>query len=32
MGGGYRLTVQRGQLDATRFEDILAEAAQASGE
>jgi predicted ATPase/DNA-binding SARP family transcriptional activator len=30
--GGYRLTVRRGQLDATRFEDILAEAAQGSGE
>jgi predicted ATPase/DNA-binding SARP family transcriptional activator len=30
--GGYRLTVQRGQLDATRFEDMLAEAARASGE
>ena len=30
--GGYRLTVQRGQLDATRFEDMLAEADQASGE
>ena len=30
--GGYCLTVQRGQLDATRFEDILAEAARASGE
>ena len=30
--GGYCLTVQRGQLDATRFEDTLAEAARASGE
>jgi predicted ATPase/DNA-binding SARP family transcriptional activator len=30
--GGYRLTVQRGQLDATRFEDALAEAARTSGE
>ena len=30
--GGYCLTVQRGQLDATRFEDLLAEAARASGE
>ena len=30
--GGYCLTVQRGQLDATRFEDMLAEAARASGE
>jgi len=29
--GGYRLTVQRDQLDATRFEDMLAEAAEASG-
>src|SRR5580693_2143977 len=29
--GGYRLAVQRGQLDATRFEDMLAEAARASG-
>lgn len=28
--GGYCLTVQRGQLDATRFEDMLAEAARAS--
>ena len=32
MEGGYRLTVQRGQLDGTRFEDMLAEAARASGE
>jgi predicted ATPase/DNA-binding SARP family transcriptional activator len=30
--GGYRLTVQRDRLDATRFEDMLAEAAQASGQ
>src|ERR1700731_3706532 len=30
--GGYCLTVQRGQLDATRFEDTLAEAARASSE
>ena len=30
--GGYCLTVQRGQLDATRFEDTLAEAARAGGE
>ncbi len=30
--GGYCLTVQRGQLDAARFEDMLAEAARASGE
>ncbi len=30
--GGYRLAVQRGQLDATRFEDMLAEAARASSE
>ena len=30
--GGYCLTVQRGQLDATRFEDMLAAAARASGE
>jgi predicted ATPase/DNA-binding SARP family transcriptional activator len=30
--GGYCLTIQRGQLDATRFEDMLAEAAQAGGE
>jgi DNA-binding SARP family transcriptional activator len=30
--GGYCLTVQRDQLDATRFEDTLAEAAQASSE
>ncbi len=30
--GGYCLTVQRVQLDATRFEDMLAEAARASGE
>src|SRR5215471_3871333 len=29
---GYRLTVQRSQLDAARFEDAMAEAAQASGE
>src|SRR5246127_1453625 len=31
-GSGYCLTVQRDQLDATRFEDMLAEAARASGE
>ena len=30
--GGYRLTVQRGQLDASQFEDTLAEAAKASGD
>src|SRR5580693_9381618 len=30
--GGYRLTVQRSQLDATRFEDMLAEAARAGSE
>ena len=30
--GGYCLTVERGQLDATRFEDMLAEAARTSGE
>src|SRR5580700_1643362 len=30
--GGYCLTVQRGQLDAARFEDMLAEAARSSGE
>ena len=30
--GGYCLTVQRGQLDAIRFEDMLAAAARASGE
>jgi predicted ATPase/DNA-binding SARP family transcriptional activator len=30
--GGYRLFVQRGQLDATRFEDMLAEAARTRGE
>src|SRR5580704_881983 len=30
--GGYCLTVQRGQLDAARFEDMLAEAARAGGE
>ncbi len=29
---GYRLTVQRSQLDAARFEDAMAEAAQARGE
>ncbi len=29
---GYRLTVQRPQLDAARFEDAMAEAAQAGGE
>jgi DNA-binding SARP family transcriptional activator len=29
--GGYRLTVQRSQLDVTRFEDMLAEADEASG-
>jgi predicted ATPase/DNA-binding SARP family transcriptional activator len=30
--GGYRLRLQRHQLDATRFEDALAAAAQVSGE
>src|SRR5580704_7898450 len=30
--GGYCLTVQRGQLDATQFEDMLAEADEASGQ
>ena len=30
--GGYCLSVHRGQLDATRFEDMLAEAARARGE
>ena len=30
--GGYRLALQRSQLDAARFEDALAEAAQVSGE
>ncbi|HJY97964.1 MAG TPA: BTAD domain-containing putative transcriptional regulator, partial [Streptosporangiaceae bacterium] len=30
--GGYCLAVQRGQLDATRFEDMLAAAARASSE
>ena len=30
--GGYCLTVERGQLDTTRFEDMLAAAARASGE
>src|SRR6202040_2789794 len=30
--GGYRLTVQRSQLDVTRFEDMLAEADEASGQ
>src|ERR1700751_5104532 len=30
-GGGYRLSLRRGQLDATRFEDALAEAAGATG-
>lgn len=29
---GYRLTVRRHQLDAARFEDAMAEAAQASGD
>jgi predicted ATPase/DNA-binding SARP family transcriptional activator len=29
--GGYRLTVRRSQLDVTRFEDMLAEADEASG-
>ncbi len=32
VGAGYRLTVRRSQLDAARFEDAMAEAAQASGE
>ncbi|MBO0817580.1 MAG: winged helix-turn-helix domain-containing protein, partial [Actinobacteria bacterium] len=32
VGGGYRLSVQRGQLDAARFEDALAAATQAAGE
>ncbi|MBO0773740.1 MAG: AAA family ATPase, partial [Actinobacteria bacterium] len=32
VAAGYRLTVQRGQLDATRFEDAMAQAAQADGE
>src|ERR1700754_3093932 len=30
--GGYCLTVQPGQLDATRFEDMLAKAARTGGE
>ena len=30
--GGYRLRLQRGQLDAARFEDALAAATQATGE
>jgi predicted ATPase/DNA-binding SARP family transcriptional activator len=30
--GGYRLALQRSQLDAARFEDALAEATQVSGE
>ncbi|MDX6389967.1 MAG: hypothetical protein QOJ73_1030 [Streptosporangiaceae bacterium] len=30
--GGYRLVLQRSQLDAARFEDALAEAAQVNGE
>ena len=30
--GGYRLSLQRRQLDAARFEDALAAAAQAAGE
>ena len=30
--GGYCLNVQRGQLDATRFEDMLAEAARTRGD
>ena len=30
--GGYRLSLQRRQLDATRFEDALAAATQAAGE
>ena len=32
LAGGYRLTATRDQFDVTRFEDALAEAAQASGE
>ena len=32
VGGGYRLSVNRGELDAARFEDALAAASQASGE
>ena len=32
VGGGYRLSVQRGQLDAERFEDALAAATQAADE
>src|SRR5580704_8415353 len=32
VNGGYRLSVQRGQLDAARFEDALAAATQAAGE
>jgi predicted ATPase/DNA-binding SARP family transcriptional activator len=31
-GGGYRLSLRRDQLDAARFEDALAAAAQAAGE
>src|SRR5215469_3452106 len=30
-GGGYRLGLQRAQLDAARFEDALAAASQATG-
>src|SRR3984893_14175360 len=30
--GGYRLIVQRSRLDAARFEDMLADAGEASGE
>jgi predicted ATPase/DNA-binding SARP family transcriptional activator len=30
--GGYRLTVRRSQFDVTRFEDMLAEADEASGQ
>jgi predicted ATPase/DNA-binding SARP family transcriptional activator len=32
VGGGYRLSLQRGELDAARFEDGLAAATQATGE
>jgi predicted ATPase/DNA-binding SARP family transcriptional activator len=32
LDGGYRLALQRGQLDAARFEDALAEATQVTGE
>jgi predicted ATPase/DNA-binding SARP family transcriptional activator len=31
-GGGYRLSLQRGQLDAARFEDALAAATRATGQ